>query len=107
MKKRKKIISFFILISFVLFFAHSELNVFSELTQKHNHKDFCEIIKLTRIEKTENLYKKITTRDVLFDYDNCCEKCKKIKNYLQNSDLYPTKKFFTPNTYLFKRTLLI
>jgi len=106
MKKRKKIISFSILISFVLFFAHSELNLFSELTQKHNHKDFCEIIKLTRIEKTENLYKKITTQHFLFD-DDCCEKCKKINNYLQNIDLPSAKKFFTPNTYLFNRALLI
>lgn len=108
MEKRKKIVSFFILISFVLFFAHSELNLFSEFAQghKHNHQDFCEIVKLTRIEKAENLYKKITVQDFLFN-DYCCNECKKINDYLQNTKLSSTKKIFTINTYLFNLTLLI
>lgn len=108
MEKRKKIVSFFILFSFVLFFAHSELNLFSESAQrcKHNHQDFCEVVKVTRIEKSENLHQKITVQDFHFN-DNCCYECKKINDYLQNTDLSPTKKFSIVNTYLFNRTLLI
>jgi len=108
MEKKKKIVSLFILFSFVLFFAHSELNLFSESAQryKHNHQDFCEIVKLSRIEKPGNLHQKITVQDFHFN-DNCCNECKKINDYLQNTDLSSTKKFFTVNTYLLNRTLLI
>jgi len=108
MEKKKKIVSLFILFSFVLFFAHSELNLFSESAQryKHNHQDFCEIVKLSRIEKPGNLHQKITVQDFHFN-DNCCNECKKINDYLQNTDLSSTKKFFIINTYLFNRTLLI
>ena len=109
MQKSKKIFSLFILISFGLFFAHSELNFLSEAAQgyHHNHHDYCKIVKEARIEKTVNLQKKIISQDILSHYDDCCTECKKIEDILQNTDFSSAKKFFNVHTFLLNKTLLI
>ncbi|GEM_PF-2581790 len=113
MQKLKKILSLLLLISFALFFAHSELSLFSETNDsdlcrdKHKGHDYCEIVKDARIVKTDNFQKKIISQDILFNYDDCCTKCKKIENNLQNTDFSSAKKFFNVDTFLLNKSLLI
>ncbi|MCL4551077.1 MAG: hypothetical protein M1495_21210 [Bacteroidetes bacterium] len=109
MQKLQKILSFLFLISFGLFFAHSELNFLSEVAQgyPHNHHDYCKIVKEARIIKTDNFQKKIISQDILFNYDDCCTECKEINDILQNAQFTSTKKFFSVNTFLLNKTLLI
>lgn len=108
MQKSKKILSLFILISFGLFFAHSELSLFSEVPQgnPHNHYDYCDIVKEARIEKS-NIQNKISPPVILFVHNDCCEECKEIKDVSQNTQFTSAKKFSNTHVFIINRTLLI
>ncbi|OGU65745.1 MAG: hypothetical protein A2499_18485 [Stygiobacter sp. RIFOXYC12_FULL_38_8] len=109
MQKSKKILSFSFLITFGLFFVHSELNFLSEVTQgyPHNHHDYCEVVKEARIENPDYFQQKIIPKEILFNNDDCCIECKKIEDILHNDDFSSTKKFYNTYTFLINKTLLI
>ncbi len=112
MLKSKKILSFLFLISFALFFAHSELSLFAETNNdsycgaKHKGHDYCEIVKGARIEK-QNTQIRISPPIVQFIHNDCCDECKAIEDVLQNAQFTSTKKFFNTPTFLVNKTLLI
>lgn len=108
MLKSKKILSFLFLISFGLSFSHSELNFLSEVAHgtPHNHHDYCEIVKGTRIEKP-NTQNKISPTIVQIIHNDCCDECKAIEDGLQNPQFTSTKKINNTSTFLVNRTLLI
>ena len=111
MQKSQKILSLFILISFGLLFAQSEFNLFSKTNDykycgnKNSGLDYCGVVKVAKIEKTDNLQKRITIQ--LISFNDCCDECKEIKDILQNAQFTSKKKFFNTSTFLVNRTLLI